>query len=546
MPDLYDTDPLYGKKFDVELAGGDASVPKGLAPEYQSNLLDQRLEDAEAKKEETERAGRFEAEKGRIREVLQNPNLTPDDKAAALGTTVDRLPQIDAATQPSVQAPLLHEEDQPDEQYGAGVGVARDRSTGLGPSDFVGGGSRKPGASGGGGGGLGGVGMPKDRSADISAAYDQQKAAQTQAGELAYLNGMERAGLEDEQAKKYEAKVAEDEQKISLAREGVEQERREYDEAAQQLKEHKIDPDQYWKGPDGKEDWSKRTTATLAIALGGFAAGLRGDGVNSAMTIIDGEINRNIMGQEKERERLRLATDVAGKEVDFANQKVSSVIQDTDRQRALMLEGFQMQLKKIQSEHAGEEKQAAYAAIDAELEAKKQEALAAADQRSFQNRISRQTLAMRRQEHQMKMGGGAGRGKQLPANLVEKIGGLDGAVNMLEALGEDWEKSTGPLSFVAQFIPMTPSSRYEDQKVVAAQVIGRELEGGVLKEPDFQRYLKMMPEASDSAARKENKIRAIRALIKESKRSKTDAWQASGYDASGIAPVASSTFVPRD
>lgn len=68
----------------------------------------------------------------------------------------------------------------------------------------------------------------------------------------------------------------------------------------------KIDPDNYWKDMSGNTDVGKKVTAAIAIALGGFGAGLQGGGArNTALDIIDKAIDRDIAAQKANMDNQR-------------------------------------------------------------------------------------------------------------------------------------------------------------------------------------------------------------------------------------------------
>jgi hypothetical protein len=126
--------------------------------------------------------------------------------------------------------------------------------------------------------------------------------------------------------------------------------------------------------------------------------------------------------------------------------------------------------------------------------------------------------------------------KQLPATVVVEGGDSRAAMESADKLLESFKKKTNFVSGVAQFLPGTDATMYQDERKVAAQVIGRLLEGGKLSDADLPRYVEMLPSPGDGAKRAKNKIDAIKAMVRTKLRADERALRGSGYNTRGIDP----------
>lgn len=121
--------------------------------------------------------------------------------------------------------------------------------------------------------------------------------------------------------------------------------------------------------------------------------------------------------------------------------------------------------------------------------------------------------------------------KTAPAELIAKMGDADAAEKALTALGKEWQdKAGGKFAGMAQFVPGTDASRYNDAKDVYAQQIGKFLEEGKMSDVDLANYKDMMPKPTDSPERAAERLTRLSAAIAAKKESHITALQGAGYD----------------
>lgn len=128
----------------------------------------------------------------------------------------------------------------------------------------------------------------------------------------------------------------------------------------------------------------------------------------------------------------------------------------------------------------------------------------------------------------------------VPAGEAAAIGGLDAADSMITRLDKDWERlASGFGSSATQFVPGTDAAQYADKKLAAAQAIGTVLEEGKLTDSDLKdKYLKLVPDPTDSPQRKAEKINELRLIAQEKKAAKVKALGQAGYKTQGFEQAA--------
>lgn len=95
-----------------------------------------------------------------------------------------------------------------------------------------------------------------------------------------------------------------------------------------------------------------------------------------------------------------------------------------------------------------------------------------------------------------------GEGKPLGEATVRDLSSIDAAIASVKSLNKVWDQNYSDndaldvaTNWIKKHAPagMTPESLYEMRKTIVTQNLGRMLEGGVLREPDFKRYVAMIP-----------------------------------------------------
>lgn len=115
---------------------------------------------------------------------------------------------------------------------------------------------------------------------------------------------------------------------------------------------------------------------------------------------------------------------------------------------------------------------------------------------------------------------------------VAQIADLEDQMSTVAALDSEWDNNASKIGSSAMGLIPQSDARVFDKttRVISAQKIGKALEGGKLTEPDFQRYLALMPSTVDTKETKDKKIATLKLLIENAKNAKISNFESSGYD----------------
>lgn len=90
-----------------------------------------------------------------------------------------------------------------------------------------------------------------------------------------------------------------------------------------------------------------------------------------------------------------------------------------------------------------------------------------------------------------------------------------------------------------------PAQAVNSQIKAAAQMIGRYMEGGVLRAEDLPKYAAMLPSLSDTPETAQNKINNVRSLLERKYNTDLDSLQQGGYDVSNFEKMQNQQADPR-
>lgn len=89
------------------------------------------------------------------------------------------------------------------------------------------------------------------------------------------------------------------------------------------------------------------------------------------------------------------------------------------------------------------------------------------------------------------------------------------------------------------------SQNINSQVKATAQMIGKYMEGGVLRAEDIPKYAAMLPGLSDTPETAQNKINNVRALLTRKYNTDLESLQQGGYDVSGFPPLEGPAAQPQ-
>lgn len=136
--------------------------------------------------------------------------------------------------------------------------------------------------------------------------------------------------------------------------------------------------------------------------------------------------------------------------------------------------------------------------------------------------------------------------RELPAGEAATLGELKAADAMAEELGKAFGDAKSMASFALKYFPGTNAAAYGDVKLAAAQMIGTIMEGGKLTDSDLQdKYLKLVPDQTDSKARATQKIAMLRRMLAAKREGRLSGFKGANFDVSGFDQGNAATTPPQ-
>jgi hypothetical protein len=124
--------------------------------------------------------------------------------------------------------------------------------------------------------------------------------------------------------------------------------------------------------------------------------------------------------------------------------------------------------------------------------------------------------------------------QKLPASQATEIGSIDAAEKQLfdieNSVAQNQEVMGPFMGRIATLSPYSSTARvFDAQMKIAAQNIGKSLEGGKLTDEDIRRYREMLPNLADTPDVAVGKIAQVRQLLSDRKRTQVEALRKAGY-----------------
>lgn len=305
----------------------------------------------------------------------------------------------------------------------------------------------------------------------------------------------------------------------------------------------KVDPNRLWG--------SKTTGQKLMAAFGVFLGGV-GGGPNQALGLVQKAINDDIAAQQQniENRRSGLKASIEGQTNVLAlmRQNFGDDTQALAATRVMYLDRASKQLETLASKFQAPELQAKAADMLGKLQASRAEQLSVFAQRADERARGWATLSLKQQELGIEsfkaMASGKGGLRPLESNAATTLGGLDGAIKSLVDLKKMFPRNT--TAGIEQYVGGTDASAYELQTKTVIQTLGKLLEGGVLKEPDYERYKAMIPTSGTRNATADQQFNALMAALMNLRNGQATGLAKAGYDTRGFEePKGPASFRPN-
>lgn len=140
--------------------------------------------------------------------------------------------------------------------------------------------------------------------------------------------------------------------------------------------------------------------------------------------------------------------------------------------------------------------------------------------------------------------------QRLPADKVLQLNEgkqMPGLLDKIETTIKNNEDSFGPIIGTAGGLnPYNETSQtIQSQMKSSAQLIGKYMEGGVLRKEDVAKYEAMLPKLSDTPQVAYNKLQIVRKMLADKSKSDIEAVGASGYNVAGVPAQESNAELPQ-
>lgn len=340
-------------------------------------------------------------------------------------------------------------------------------------------------------------------------------------------------------------------------------------DSIESLRAMKIDPNRFFKHPDGSNDYGKKIGSAVAVALGALGSSLPArmgghGGPNYAMQIIEKAIDRDIMAQQSDIDNKRAGVGLQMNMLGQMRQQFADDRQAKAAAKIAMLDVFKADLEKTAAmsgtKLADANMQASLAAVDMAQQKEymifertaheniQKSTAQQADLLVKQKQLGMQAadMAMRQQALMAKAMQSKG-GRPLPASAVAKMADFRGAGGIMRDVRKAWknEMEGNWTAGLSQYAPWaTDAKSFDDMIRMAAQFIGKKLEGRMTDE-DYDRMLRMLPQAGDSTERAMRKLDSVSGFLNEMETGTLDVYMDAGFDVSGFVKSAEKSKIPE-
>ena len=126
--------------------------------------------------------------------------------------------------------------------------------------------------------------------------------------------------------------------------------------------------------------------------------------------------------------------------------------------------------------------------------------------------------------------------KALPASQVTELADISSSIDQMSTLDiSKYSTIMGPVQGRSRALNPydTEAQAFQADMVLVAQNVGKALEGGVLRQEDTKKYLKILPQISDTPEIAKRKIDNVVRRLKNKQKAREDFYKKSGYSISG-------------
>lgn len=126
-------------------------------------------------------------------------------------------------------------------------------------------------------------------------------------------------------------------------------------------------------------------------------------------------------------------------------------------------------------------------------------------------------------------------GKVVPATQAGGLGDFDSAISLMDEVGAILAKSSDKFGPVKGGLGAANPYNVEAQQIDAdlrraAQIVGKAMEGGVLRKEDEIKYRRMLPKLTDTAEVAQYKMEQVKAMLERNRAQRIQALKSAGYN----------------
>lgn len=334
-------------------------------------------------------------------------------------------------------------------------------------------------------------------------------------------------------------------------------ERRSAQESAQQAymqtvdemgKIQKIDPNRLWT----RMETPNKILAGVGILLGGVGAGtfatLGVSHENTALKIIRDAIADDVRAQQADvtNRQNALGQKAAGQRTayDMLRQRGLDEYEAFRASEAARIDTVKLQIDSIANQMGSEEAKAKAGIAIAALDSEKNKLLMDVYQHRDKMAIDRAQLQLQNQRNQIAATAAAAKGAhgtQLNGPQVETLSSMQQAIDQARQMRDEYKRYKFTIAAKGtKYIPGTDAFEFDDRQKLAAQTLGKKLEGGKMTDSDRLFYLGIIPRAGTVGGEQvwDNLVERLERdyLIQ------VQGFQAAGFNAAGAPAVGDEDF----
>ena len=395
---------------------------------------------------------------------------------------------------------------------------------------------------------------------ELYKAQDDKAAAIRREAELQSKTDADIAAYNQQSLDQQALLQAQHQQKELALQQGRQQQMDKYESIKDSFLNSKIDPDNAWRhGLFGDHMTANKVVAAIGLALAGFG-GARA--VAQASHQINTAIDRDVAIQSAAIAKMGRAADMQSNMVGMYRQAYQDQVQaDLAAKMALQEQAIntieqRKRMAKSESDLNMADQLTAQLKMDfADTQNKFLQASNAVVTQGIMQQANLENLKGEQEYRRGVLGinalkaASAGAGQKIPAEQVSKLADLQTAIQNVRQLQSNFNSNTSGMSGKVASVPFvgealasataTDAQKYTAARRVVKQLVGKALEGGILRPEDEKKYDQMFPEAGTWNAKAQVMFSTLLGTLQNSLGQHVQSLQQTGYNTGGVGAGAS-------